>query len=149
MVKIDISEHGEDVIISIEDDGAGIDPEEIRKKAVRMGLVPEEQAAQLDDRDVLQFIFASGFSTARKVSDVSGRGVGMDVVRTNVESLKGSISLRSVPGRGSTVTLRLPSSLTVLVVDGMLVGVGDQQYIIRVGLVLDVRGILAESLGAD
>jgi len=132
MVKIDISEHGEDVVISIEDDGAGIDPEEIRRKAVRMGLVPEDQAAQLDDRDVLQFIFCSGFSTAKKVSDVSGRGVGMDVVRANVESLKGSISLQSTHGRGSTVALRLPSSLTVLVVDGMLVSVGDEQYIIKV-----------------
>ena len=132
MVKIDIAEHGEDVIIKIEDDGTGIDPEKIRKKAVQMGLVTDEQAAQLSDRDALQFIFSSGFSTAQKVSDVSGRGVGMDVVRTNVESLKGSIDLQSTFGQGSTVILRLPSSLTVLVVNGMLVNVGDQQYIIKV-----------------
>ncbi|MCD6395847.1 MAG: chemotaxis protein CheA [Planctomycetes bacterium] len=132
MIKIDIAEHGEDVIIKIEDDGAGIDPEKIRKKAVQMGLVTDEQAAQLNDRDVLQFIFSSGFSTAEKVSDVSGRGVGMDVVRTNVESLKGSIDLQSTLGRSSTVTLRLPSSLTVLVINGMLAGVGNQQYIIKV-----------------
>ena len=132
MVKIDIAEHGEDVIIKIEDDGTGIDPEKIRKKAVQMGLVTAEQAAQLNDRDVLQYIFSSGFSTAQKVSDVSGRGVGMDVVRTNVESLKGSIDLQSTFGQGSTVILRLPSSLTVLVVNGMLVNVGDQQYIIKV-----------------
>jgi len=132
MIKIDIAEHGEDVIIRIEDDGAGIDPEKVRKKAIQMGLATDEQAAQLNDRDVLKFIFSSGFSTAKKVSDVSGRGVGMDVVRTNVESLKGSIDLQSTLGLGSTVTLRLPSSLTVLVVNGMLVGVGDQQYIIKV-----------------
>ena len=132
MVRIDIAERGEDVIIKIEDDGAGIDPEKIRKKAIQMGLVTDEQVAQLNDRDVLKFIFSSGFSTAKKVSDVSGRGVGMDVVRTNVESLKGSIDLQSTLGRGSTVTLQLPSSLTVLVVNGMLVGVGDQQYIIKV-----------------
>jgi len=132
MIKIDIAEQGEDVIIKIEDDGAGIDPEKIRKKAVQMGLVTDEQAAQLNDRDVLQFIFSSGFSTAEKVSDVSGRGVGMDVVRTNVESLKGSIDLQSTLGRSSTVTLRLPSSLTVLVINGMLAGVGNQQYIIKV-----------------
>jgi len=130
-VKIDIAEDGEDVIIKIEDDGAGIDPEKISKKAVQMGLVTDEQAAQLNDRDILQFIFSSGFSTAKKVSDVSGRGVGMDVVRTNVESLKGTIDLHSTPGRGSTVTLQLPLSLTVLVVDGMLVSVGDQRYIIK------------------
>ena len=132
MVRIDIAEHGEDVIIKIEDDGAGIDPEKIRKKAIQMGLVTDEQAVQLNDRDVLKFIFSSGFSTAKKVSDVSGRGVGMDVVRTNVESLKGSIDLQSTLGHGSTVTLRLPSSLTVLVVNGMLVSVGNQQYIIKV-----------------
>jgi len=132
MVRIDIAERSEDVIIKIEDDGAGIDPEKIRKKAIRMGLVTDEQAAQLNDLDVLKFIFASGFSTAEKVSDVSGRGVGMDVVRSNVESLKGSIDLQSTLGRGSTVTLKLPSSLTVLVVNGMLVSVGDQQYIIKI-----------------
>ena len=132
MIKIDIAEHGEDVIIKIEDNGAGIDPEKIRKKAIQMGLVTDEQTAQLNDRDVLKFIFSSGFSTAKKVSDVSGRGVGMDVVRTNVESLKGSIDLQSTLGQGSTVTLQLPSSLTVLVVNGMLVSVGNQQYIIKV-----------------
>jgi two-component system chemotaxis sensor kinase CheA len=132
MVKIDIAEYGEDVIIKIEDDGAGIDSEKIRKKAIQMGLVTDEQATQLNNRDVLQFIFSSGFSTAKKVTDVSGRGVGMDVVRTNVESLKGSIDLQSTVGRGSTVTLRLPSSLTVLVVNGMLASIGDQQYIIKV-----------------
>lgn len=132
IVRIDIAEHGEDVIIKIQDDGAGIDPEKIRKKAIQMGLVTDEQAVQLNERDVLQFIFSSGFSTAKKVSDVSGRGVGMDVVRTNVESLKGSIDLQTTLGQGSTVILRLPSSLTVLVVNGLLVSVGDQQYIIKV-----------------
>ena len=131
-VKIDIAEQGENIIIKIEDDGAGIDSEKIRKKAVAIGLVSDEQSCQLSEADVLQFIFSSGFSTAEKVSDVSGRGVGMDVVRTNVESLKGSIDLQSTLGKGSTVILRLPSSLTVLVVDGMLAGIGDQQYIIKV-----------------
>ena len=132
LVKIDIAEIGENIIITIEDDGAGIDPEKIRKKAVQMGFVTDEQAAQLNDYDVLQFIFSSGFSTAKKVNDISGRGVGMDVVRTNVESLKGSIDLQSTLGQGSIVILRLPSSLTVLVVNGILVNVGDQQYIIKV-----------------
>lgn len=131
-VKIDIAGNGENVIIKIEDDGAGIDPEKIRKKAVQMELVTNEQAAQLDEHDVLQFIFSSGFSTAKKVSDVSGRGVGMDVVKNNVESLKGSIDLQSTLGQGTTVTLRLPSSLTVLVVNGILVSVGSHQYIIKV-----------------
>ena len=132
MIRIDIAENGDDVLIKIEDDGAGIDPEKIRKKAIQMGLATDEQATQLNERDVLQFIFSSGFSTANKVSDISGRGVGMDVVRANVESLKGEIDLQSNLGRGSTVTLQLPSSLTVLVVNGMLVSVADQQYIVKV-----------------
>mgnify|MGYP000220984723 CR=1 FL=1 len=130
-IRIDLIEQGDDVIIKIHDDGAGIDPEKIRKKAIQMGLVSAEQASELSDRETLQFIFSSGFSTAKKISDVSGRGVGMDVVRTNVESLKGAINLESTYGQGTTVTLRLPSSLTVLVVNGMLAGIGNQQYIIK------------------
>ena len=130
-VSIDIFEQGDDVIIKIQDDGAGIDPEKIRKKAIKLGMVTVDQATELNDHDVFQFIFASGFSTAEKVSDVSGRGVGMDVVRTNVESLKGTIDLQSTLGHGLAVSLHLPSSLTVLVVNGMLAGVGDQQYIVK------------------
>ena len=131
-ITIDISEAGDHVTLRIGDDGSGIDPDKIRREAVRRGLATAEQAETLSDRDALQFIFRSGFSTAEKVTDVSGRGVGLDVVRTNVESLRGTIDLESHPGRGAVVTLRLPSSLTVLVVHGMLAGVGDQQFIIKV-----------------
>ncbi len=130
-VRIEISEQGENVLLKIHDDGAGINPEKIREKAVQMRLATAEQTKAMSDIEVLQFIFHSGFSTAKKVTDVSGRGVGMDVVRTNVELLRGTIDLKSEFGRGSTVTLRLPSSLTVLVVNGVLAGVGDQQYIIK------------------
>jgi two-component system, chemotaxis family, sensor kinase CheA len=131
-ITIDISEAGGDVTLKIADDGSGIDPDKIRREAVRRGLTTSEQAEALGDREVLQFIFRSGFSTAERVTDVSGRGVGMDVVRTNVESLRGTIDLESEFGRGSAVTVRLSSSLTVLVVHGMLAGVGDQQYIIKI-----------------
>jgi len=131
IVKIDVSEQGDNVKIKIHDDGAGIDPDKIRKKAVQMQLITPDRAVEIDDRDVLRFIFSSGFSTAEKVTDVSGRGVGMDVVRRNVESLKGTINLQSTKGQGSTVILNLPSSLTMLVIDGMLARVGDQQYIIK------------------
>ena len=130
-ITIDIRDAGDHITMRISDDGSGIDPDKIRREAVRRGLATPEQAELLNDREVLQFIFRSGFSTAEKVTDVSGRGVGMDVVRTNVEALRGTIDLESQHGRGATVTLRLPSSLTVLVVQGMLAGVGDQQYIIK------------------
>lgn len=131
-IAIDISEAGEHVTLKISDDGAGIDPDKIRAEAVRRGMATAEQAKTLSDHDALQFIFRSGFSTAEKVTDISGRGVGLDVVRTNVESLRGTIELESHPGRGTAVTLRLPASLTVLVVHGMLAGVGDQQFIIKI-----------------
>jgi len=131
-IRIDINDCGDKVTIKIEDDGAGINPEKIRNKAMQMGLVSTDKAKNIDDREVLQFIFSSGFSTAQQVSDVSGRGVGMDVVRTNVESLKGTIDLESTYGQGTTVTLSLPSSMTVLVVNGMLVSIGEQEYIIKV-----------------
>ncbi|UCC96559.1 MAG: chemotaxis protein CheA [Phycisphaerales bacterium] len=131
-ITIDISEAGDNVTMRIGDDGSGIDPDKTGREAVRRGLVTAEQAETLSDHEVLQFIFRSGFSTAERVTDVSGRGVGMDVVRTNVESLRGTIDLESHLGEGSAVTLRLPSSLTVLVVHGMLAGIGDQQYIIKV-----------------
>ena len=130
-IKISIEEQGDNVIIKIQDNGAGINPEKIRNKAIQMGLVSAGQAGNIGDREVLQFIFTSGFSTAQKVTDISGRGVGMDVVRANVESLKGTIEIESTYGQGTTVILRLPSSLTVLVVSGMLVSVGEQQYIIK------------------
>jgi two-component system chemotaxis sensor kinase CheA len=131
-ITINISEAGDNVTMRISDDGSGINPDKIRREAVRRGLATAEQAETLSNHEVLQFIFRSGFSTAQSVTDVSGRGVGMDVVRTNVESLRGTIGFESHPGLGSAVTLRLPSSLTVLVVHGMLAGVGDQQYIIKV-----------------
>jgi len=138
LIKVNISEQGDDVIVEIDDDGAGIAPEKNRKKAVQMGLITHERANKLDDREVLEFIFSSGFSTAAKVSDISGRGVGMDVVRFNVESLKGSINLQSTNGKGTTVKMRLPSSLTVLVVNGMLVDVGDQQYIVKLDDIYEI-----------
>jgi len=130
-IAIDICESDDAVMLKIADDGSGIDPERIRREAVRRGLTTPEQAESLSDREVLQFIFRSAFSTAERVTEVSGRGVGMDVVRTNVESLRGTIDLESQYGRGTTVTLRLPTSLTALVIQGMLAGIGDQQYIIK------------------
>jgi len=138
-IDVNITEDTEQVVITIRDDGAGIDPAEIRRKAVEKSLVTVEQAAALSDRDVLRFVFSSGFSTAQKVTDISGRGVGMDVVKANVESLKGSITLDSTYGQGTLMTLRLPSSLTVLVVKGMLVSVGREQYIIELE---DIQEIL-------
>jgi two-component system chemotaxis sensor kinase CheA len=105
---------GGQVNIEISDDGAGIDPDRLREKAVAVGLVTREVAAALSDRDATNLIFSAGFSTAAAVTNVSGRGVGMDVVKTNIEKIGGSIDLTSVPGSGTTVRIRIPLTLAII-----------------------------------
>jgi two-component system chemotaxis sensor kinase CheA len=120
---------GAQVLICVSDDGKGIDREAVRARAVEKGLVAAD--ARLSESEIFSFILAPGFSTAREVSDVSGRGVGMDVVRRNVEALRGSIEIASQPGLGSTVTLRLP--LTLAIIDGLLVRVGQARFVMPLG----------------
>lgn len=117
---------GGNVYIELADDGRGLDRERILQKAVEKGIVAAD--ARLSDAEVYALIFEPGFSTAAAVTEVSGRGVGMDVVRRNVESLQGSILIRTRPGQGTTFTIRLP--LTLAIVDGLVVGLGDDVYVI-------------------
>jgi two-component system chemotaxis sensor kinase CheA len=125
-VKLSAFHQGGSVIIHIEDDGRGLDAEKVRKKAVSQGLIrPDEELTAAALRDL---IFRPGFSTADQVTDVSGRGVGMDVVRTNIEALNGSISLDSEPGRGTRFRISLP--LTLAIIDGLCVGVGSEVYVV-------------------
>lgn len=114
------------IVIRITDDGRGMDPDRIRAKALERGLIPPD--ADLDASGILSLIFLPGFSTAEKVTDLSGRGVGMDVVKRNIESLRGKIEIESTPGQGTQFCILLP--LTLAIIDGMLVGVGDDRYII-------------------
>jgi two-component system chemotaxis sensor kinase CheA len=114
------------VVIEVADDGRGLDPARIRRTAVQRGLIRADE--QLADREVLDLIFAPGFSTAERVSDVSGRGVGMDVVRRNIERIRGKVEIDSTPGRGTTFTIFMP--LTLAIIEGLLVAVGDQRFVI-------------------
>ena len=114
------------VVIQLEDDGRGLDRERIVRRAVERGLLAE--GAPLADQDVYALIFEPGFSTAERVTEVSGRGVGMDVVRRNVDALRGSVSVESRPGRGATISLRLP--LTLAIIQGFRVGVAGEVYIL-------------------
>jgi two-component system, chemotaxis family, sensor kinase CheA len=114
------------VVVELQDDGRGLDRDKLVAKAVSRGLIESEKG--MADRDVYNLIFAAGFSTAEQVTELSGRGVGMDVVRRNVESLRGQVEITSEQGQGSTFSLRLP--LTLAITDGMLVRVGDERYII-------------------
>jgi len=121
------AEHsGANVLITVADDGAGLDREKIRAKALERGLIAPQ--AELADRDIYNLIFLPGFSTAEQVSSVSGRGVGMDVVRQAIDSLRGSVEVSSEPGRGSRFTLKLP--LTLAIIDGLLVNIGGEKYIL-------------------
>lgn len=114
------------VVVQVADDGRGLDPERIRAKAVSRGLVPADEP--LDDRDTLDLIFAPGFSTAERVSDLSGRGVGLDVVRRNVERVRGKVEIESAVGRGTTFTIAMP--LTLAIIEGLVVAVGEQRFVI-------------------
>jgi two-component system chemotaxis sensor kinase CheA len=122
---------GAEVAISVTDDGAGLNAERIRKKAEEQGLITPE--TRLADQDLYQLIFAPGFSTAKEVTSLSGRGVGMDVVKRTIDGLRGKIELTTRPGEGSTFTLRLP--LTLAIVEGMLVRVGTGRYSIPLSAV--------------
>ncbi len=113
-LKLRAAQEGSHVIIEVQDDGAGIAVEKIREKAIERGLITEERAAQESDRELLQLIFVPGFSTAAKITNVSGRGVGMDVVRTNVEKIGGKVELESHAGRGTTLRLRIPLTLAII-----------------------------------
>jgi len=114
------------IVISISDDGRGLDPQRIRNKAIQNGLI--EEATQLTDDEIFRLIFAPGFSTAEKITDISGRGVGMDVVRQHVESLRGRIEIQSELGKGTTFLILLP--LTLAIIEGLVIVVGAHRYII-------------------
>lgn len=116
------------VVITVEDDGKGMDIKKITAKAVSKGLISADEAERMDDRSKMQFIFLPGFSTADKISDLSGRGVGMDVVKTKIEGLGGTVRLDSTYGKGSKITLKLPPSMSII--RAMLVEVNSEKYAI-------------------
>jgi two-component system chemotaxis sensor kinase CheA len=117
---------GGNIVIELSDDGRGINPEKILAKAKKQNLIPEH--AQLSKEEILNLIFLPGFSTAEKVTAVSGRGVGMDVVRRNIEKLRGKIEIVSEVGKGSTFRIKLP--LTMAIIDGLVVRVGEDRFIL-------------------
>jgi len=135
-VELRAFHRGGNIFIEIADDGRGLDRDAILSKALERGLVKEGQA--LSDREVFGLIFEPGFSTAKAITDVSGRGVGMDVVKRNIEALRGQVEIRSEPGVGSTFTIKLP--LTLAVIDGMVIAVAGERYVIpTLSIVTTVR----------
>lgn len=130
-VRLSAFHGGGHVIIKIQDDGAGLNPEKLRKKAIEKGLLAPD--AEVSERELFHFIFAAGFSTAEKVSNVSGRGVGMDVVKRAIDALRGQISIDSELGKGTLITIRLP--LTLAIIEGLLVKVSDENYVMPLQVV--------------
>lgn len=126
MVQLRSYHKGGNICIEIEDDGKGLDKEAIQAKAISRGLIREGES--LTDREIFNLIFEPGFSTAKQVTEISGRGVGMDVVRRGIEELRGTVDISSTPGRGSIFSIRLP--LTLAIIEGMVVMVGGEHYII-------------------
>ncbi len=135
-IILDAEQEGNNIVLRISDDGKGMDPEKLKSKAVEKGLITHEQASQMSSREAFQLIFAPGFSTAAVVSAVSGRGVGMDVVRTNIHKLKGIIDIESEIGVGTTFIIKLP--LTLAIIQGLLVKVQDETYAIPLSSVVEV-----------
>lgn len=143
-VWIRAAHKGNAVIIEVEDDGRGIDPELMRQKGVEKGIITPEQARSMDDAAARELIFAPGFSTANQVTDISGRGVGMDVVRTNIKELKGSVQVSSEVGKGTRFTLSLP--LTLAIIDALLVRVSRHIFAIPLDAVSETTKIPAENI---
>lgn len=133
---------GANVIIEISDDGKGIDAEVIRQKAIAKGLI--ESDAALTEKEVLDLIFVSGFSTREVVSDVSGRGVGMDVVKRKLANIRGEVSIESEKGKGTLISITLPMTLSII--DGLLVGVGENQYVIPISAIDKLYALQPEQL---
>ena len=130
-LKLRASHEGGHVIIEVSDDGAGIAVEKVRQKAIERGLITADRAAQLGERELLQLIFLPGFSTAAQVTNVSGRGVGMDVVRTNVEKIGGKVEIDSRTGKGTTLRLRIP--LTLAIIPALIVRSVNQSFALPQG----------------
>ena len=153
VVKLIAERKGNKVIITVEDDGAGIDPEKIKRKALEKGIISKAEADTISTKQLIDLIFLPGFSTADKVTETSGRGIGMDIVKTRIESLGGTVTLESNLGKGTKVTLTLyDAPLKLTVVKAMLIKLSEQTYAIPLNLIeeaLDIKREDIKRLGSD
>lgn len=141
IVRLEARQEGDHIVILVADDGRGMNADRLRAKALEKGLITDEEANTMDERQSYNLVFLPGFSTASQVSDVSGRGVGMDVVRTNIQKLNGTIDIRSVAGKGTTFVINLPLTLAILPV--LLVKLGEQPFAVPLSMVREILPIEA------
>ncbi|MFA6121514.1 MAG: chemotaxis protein CheA [Sideroxydans sp.] len=144
MVELSARQEGDHIVITISDDGKGMRPEVIRNKAIEKGLITSEVANTLDESQCLELIFLPGFSTKEEISAVSGRGVGMDVVKTNIQKLNGNIQIQSEPGKGTTIAISLPLTLAILPV--LVLRLGDQSFAVPLSMVREILPVTAQEL---
>ncbi|MGN0131779.1 MAG: chemotaxis protein CheW [Lachnospiraceae bacterium] len=138
-IYLDAYQDGNNVVIEVRDDGNGIDVEAVKAKAIERGTITPEQAENMNDKDVIGLLFLPSFSTAKTVSDVSGRGVGLDVVKSKIESLSGDVEVKTKLGEGSTFIIRLP--LTLAIIQALMVEVGGEKYAISLGSIQTIEDI--------
>lgn len=138
-IFLDAYQDGNNVVIEVRDDGRGIDLEKVKNKALEKGAITEEQAETMTENDILGLLFRPSFSTAEKITDVSGRGVGLDVVKSKIEGLGGEIECKTVLGEGSTFTIRLP--LTLAIITALMVELGDEKYAIPLGSIQSIEDV--------
>ena len=132
-------QEGNNVVIEVKDDGAGINAEKIKQKAIAKGTITQEQGDAMADKEIIDLLFRPSFSTAEKISDVSGRGVGLDVVKTKIESLGGDVEVRTTLGQGSNFIIRLP--LTLAIIQSLMVELGDEKYAIPLGSIQTIEDV--------
>ena len=137
-------QEGNNVVIEVGDDGNGIDTQQVKQKAIERGLVSADQAETLSQKEIIDFLFMPGFSMAKKVSDISGRGVGLDVVKSNIEALGGDVEVKSSLGEGSKFIVRLP--LTLAIIQALMVEIEDEKYAIALGSIQNIEDIPASDV---
>ncbi len=143
-IYLDAYQDGNNVVIEVKDDGNGIDVEAVKNKAIERNVITVEQAANMSDKEIIDLLFHAGFSTAKTVSDVSGRGVGLDVVKSKIEALSGEVEVKSKLGEGSVWTIRLP--LTLAIIQALMVDVGGEKYAISLGSIQTIEDITKEDI---
>ncbi|NLP15697.1 MAG: chemotaxis protein CheA [Clostridiales bacterium] len=143
-IFLDAYQDGNNVVIEVRDDGAGINTEKIKKKAIDKGVITEEQVARMTDKDIIDILFMPSFSTSENVTDVSGRGVGLDVVKTKIEALGGDIEAKTKEGQGSNFIIRLP--LTLAIIQALMVKISDEKYALPLGNIQTVENIFHKDI---
>ena len=143
-IHLNAFQEGNNVIIEVSDDGNGIDTETVKNKAIERGLITPEQGETLSQKEIIDFLFMPSFSMAKKISDISGRGVGLDVVKSNIEALGGDVEVKSVLGEGSKFIVRLP--LTLAIIQALMVEVRGEKYAISLGSIETIEEIMAEEI---